>query len=727
MDATCVASENSGTTGFLYNSNGKLVVKGSYVGEMLSLHHLPSGNYTLVSMGRSLLLGNLTSLSDLSSIGLSESTDFVMTQVTVNDGELTAVNVNSVPKLDETRFYYTSNETYFNVNKASITAGNYLTLQAHVDFKAEYADKTDVVTLTIDLPEGCQMVKNSVIANRQAVPHTINGNRVTMTLGKEQYEGQVRFCVIPTLNTNYTVTALASFDIDGQVTQPIGTAQFEAKGLSLSVPEYVASTNISINGTAKGHSEVSIYDNDVLIGKTSSKADGSWTAECELFKPYSHSFHDIYAKIITENGMELTSETRLVEYDKNGNVPEKVTMLYGSSMINYNLLEGTSSPTSYSYVPGDGDFTFLADFTRNDSTEIKNVNFKVLNSDGTVRTLPATFDSKQNKWVATTKYESSSRLPQNVAVEYDLIPMTEFYDTKRDSDNIAALNTIVDLLRDNLKDAQFNLIENNENECVISFISNVSNNQEFLSIKHEDYNNIRMLYEDKAFMSFKNDTIDLCLTDTITGNGSYLLHIWDNNQKAAFTIQYLGENYSKTNNNRRRINPVLNLVTGFAINGFDLFLKLKDVRFWDDLFNQKEETVQQNFNHLKEALDAKCPDGQYKIARNTTAYDFLDLSIGSWELSSKTFLLDFQLKILDERVYLLMRFLRQCMCTSVLTGLSSKIPIKDIAGALGVSEHSLDFLLSIDFAILEGVGNKQWDIFDNRESFHAWYLKETDS
>ena len=441
IDVTCLSSNNSNTIGYLYNSNKKLVAKGSYIGEKLSLRHLQSGTYTLITMGSSTLLGNMPSLASLDDVGLHEGSDYVATNVVVTDGLLTGTTINEVPRMDDTRFYYTSGDTYFNANKESQTAGNYLTLNAHLDFKPEYSDKTDVVRLSIDIPDGCQVVENSVIANRQAVVHTIDGNRLMMTLNKEQWQGQIRFCVIPVLNQTYTLTAMASFDIDGNISQPIGTAQFEAKGLSLSTPKLTANTNITINGTAKGHSEISIYDNEVLIGKTSSKADGSWTATCELYKPYTHSFHDIIAKITTENGMELTSETRQVEFNKTQPaVPQKVTMTYyngwykENKTVEFNLLEGTTTPTSYPFYSG-SDFTFLADFTINDSTLIKNVNIKVLNSDGTVRTLPAVFDGKQNKWVATTKYSSSSRLPRNVAVEYVLNP-TE----KKEYDSTCAID-----------------------------------------------------------------------------------------------------------------------------------------------------------------------------------------------------------------------------------------------------------------------------------------------
>ena len=613
VDATCAASENGETTGFLYNCNGKLVAKGSYVGEMLSLRHLSTGNYTLVSMGRSLLLGNLTSLSDLSSVGLCEGTDYVKTQVEVTDGELTTVNVSEIPQLDETRFYYTNNNTYFNVNKTSVTAGNYLTLQAHIDFKPEYADKADDVTLTIDLPEGCQMVENSVIVNRQAVPHTVNGNRVTMALSKEQYEGQVRFCVIPTLNQTYTVTAMASFDINGQVTQPIGAAQFEAKGLSLSVPESVTRTSITVNGITKGHSEVSIYDNDVLIGKTSSKADGSWTAECELFKPYNHSFHDIYAKITTETGMELTSETRLVEYNKKDNVPEKVTMLYRSSKIDFDLRQGTTSPSYYTYVPGYGDFTFLANFTRNDSSEIKNVNIKVLNSDGTVRTLPATYDGKQNKWVATTKYEGSNRLPQNVKVEYYYNDTSTIDDTERSNDEYINIENAYSKLESYIEDYfDINVISDEDDIVQLSILDNKTDM--YHSIEVELLNPNEQIIDEYVYVEDSENNINFYLKEIIDGNRFESMIIEDD-LNTAYRIRFDVCTNLVTQKTQKRASLVQ--VVEFSANAFipyyDYCSGVIDYNFWKDKLPKDDEDITKERKKAYRMLMATCPDGKSKL------------------------------------------------------------------------------------------------------------------
>ena len=113
LDATCINSNNSSTVGYLYDSGGILAAKGTYVGDKLSLRYILSGDYTLVSMGNSMLLGSMTRLSDISATGLNEGTDYVTTPIVVVDGELTTVSVDDVPKIDEAKFYYTNNNTYY--------------------------------------------------------------------------------------------------------------------------------------------------------------------------------------------------------------------------------------------------------------------------------------------------------------------------------------------------------------------------------------------------------------------------------------------------------------------------------------------------------------------------------------------------------------------------------------------------------------------------------------
>ena len=622
LDAVCDLSNNSGTVGYLYDDNDVLVGKGSYIGETLAMRYLPNGVYTLVSMGKSLLLGSMTRLTDLAAIGLSEGKDYVTTRVEVVDGYLTTVSVNEVPRLDETQFYYTTDNTYFNANKSSVTAGNYLTLSAHVDFKAEHTGKVNGVTLTVDLPEGCQMVENSVIANREVVAHTVNGNRVILSLTEEQWQSEVRFCIIPTMNKSYTITAMALFDVAGQVQQPIGTVQVEAKGLSLSAPKTTANTNIAISGTAMGHSEISVYDNDVLIGTTTSKADGSWTAQCELYKPYSHSFHDIYAKIITESGLELTSETQQVEYDKYNIVPEKVTMLYYNGWykknvdVEFNLLEGIATPSSYPFYTAT-DFTFLADFTRNDTTQIKNVNIKVLNSDGTVRTLPATFDGKQNRWVASTKYSSASRLPRNVTVEYDLIPTEVPFDSTRIiDDNNQFINLIKNYVT-NVDTTKFDVLDANESMIVCQYQTYTMDAPVFIRMEMLDYDKWITELENKDYFAVEYNGKITYMKDSIFDDRC-VNWIWTIEDKNLLQIEISPNNVFNNISTLAVTIPGAALESLMTVFGINTIINnynngYEDLQWWLRKYTQTINDHFKRYNETKQLLDAKCPDGTLRL------------------------------------------------------------------------------------------------------------------
>lgn len=625
IDVTYASSSNGKTIGYLYDANNTLVAKSSYVGESLSLRHLPSGNYTLITMGSSALLGNLTNLSDLNVIGLNEGSDFITANIIVTDGVLSASSIRDVPRMDDSRFYYTTDNAYFSANKASVTSGDYIALSARMDLKPQYQEKVNDVLFTVDLPEGCQLVDNSVIANRQAVAYTCNGNKLMMNLDQEQWQGELRFCVIPTLNQMYTITAMASFDIDGVVSQPIGTAQFESKGLSLSTPSQTADTNIPINGTAKGKSEVSIYDNDVLIGKTTSKADGTWSASCELYKPFSHSFHDIYAKITTENGLELTSETKQVEYNKNMITPKSVTMTFyngwyrENKTVEFNLIDGTTSPTSWPFYSA-ADFTFLADFTKNDSTRVKNVNIKVLNSDGTVRTLPATFDGKHGKWVATTRYSRSSRLPQNVTVEYELFSQDELDNTEFMEEQIQILSNcgqafynfskehyVLEYISDDVNTVSLNLIDAGTSLGIVTITQQDLNE----SIKYLDSVDFDYYIDDEG----KAHCYHINISESALS-----INIVDLADSIAYEVSF---DFSKRDISKAPINIPFDLFDvanwGNTLNGFLTtavpYLNIKsDLDFMYDLCNSYKRILNERNNTARTYLRVRCDDGSLRLS-----------------------------------------------------------------------------------------------------------------
>lgn len=430
-------NENNSVVGILYDGNGVLKSKTQYNGETLTITNLADGSYILVTMGNSKFFNSVLNLSELSNTGLIEGRDYVTNSISISSGVITKLNIVSVPTFDESQFYYTGENTSFSANKSQVTIGNYITLRAKVDFKDEYATSVRDLKLVVDLPESCSFVENSVLAGNGMGGYEVAGNRVTVNMNS--LDDVVRFCVIPTAGGTYKPSAFVQFNYGGEsILQPIGSAYFNAQNLAIFVPSQTADSVVVVNGTAQTDCVVKVFDGNVMIGQTHSLANGRWSARVNLYKPYSHSFHNIYAEVETANGQSLLTDTKLVEFDKTMTQLKTITMLYNGNTIVFDQIEGTTSTNTYSYVPGKSDFTFIAQFTKNDTALVKNLEFKVLASDGTIRRVSSTFSSKHNAWVGKATYDNSSRIPANVSAEYNYVG--------GDIDNTISFNEQTELL-----------------------------------------------------------------------------------------------------------------------------------------------------------------------------------------------------------------------------------------------------------------------------------------
>jgi len=425
--ASYTGNGNAQNTGILYDSTGKLVNKFDYANGLFESGNLPDGSYSLVSMSKSRFFNSVLNLSALSSSGLVQNTDYILQQLTVKTGEITEVTISSIPMLDESKLYYTGDKTLFSVNKTSITAGNYLTLRAELDFKAAYTGIVSNVKLIVDIPEQCSFVNSSLTTGSVVSgSYSMVGNRLTVPLA--DYSDIVRFCIIPLQEGNHAPNAFVEFDLEGStITQPIGAAGFAAEGLTVSVPILTAQKEITIRGTAIGKSEITIYDGDVLIGRTQALASGEWSLECELYKPYALSYHNIHAEVITAQGLTLRTETKEITHNITAIVPSKVTMInvaHPATSLDlceyitvFDFLDPPKKGGTYWYWPSYPDFTFKIEFTKNDPDLISDVILYVSTSAEDTEVLPATYDPAKQLWIATGEFDSY-RLPVNVSVDY---------------------------------------------------------------------------------------------------------------------------------------------------------------------------------------------------------------------------------------------------------------------------------------------------------------------
>lgn len=435
IEASFQQNANRSVVGMLYDKDGKLLKTATYTNALLAFAGLADGAYTLVTMGSSRLFNTIYDLSQLPETGLTLGTDYVQHAVDVESGAISLVRIEQVPTLDESKLYYTGEGTSFAVNKSSIVAGNYLTLTGRIDFKTAYASEVSNVQMIVDLPESCSFVENSVMVGNTTSSYTLNGTRLTIPLVR--YTDRVRFCVIPTLGGNYAPSAFAQFDLNGQsIIQPIGSANYTAKDLSINVPSTVAKTTIPVSGTAIGKSTIEIYDNEVLIGQTTSLANGIWATTCELDEPYNLSLHKIMAKVTTSQGIVLQSENKECFYDKNAVQVSKVMMyhenpeMHKSFALTFDFQKPLDKEENYIYYIYNKKFTFTIDFTDNSPEKLSNVILYVKTAKSGWHPLTATYDAKQDIWVAAGEFGNmyDGDLPVNVSVDYTLNGITATVD-----------------------------------------------------------------------------------------------------------------------------------------------------------------------------------------------------------------------------------------------------------------------------------------------------------
>ena len=429
VTATFNRNINPKVTGLLYDAEKKLVKTADYSGSTQTIEELPDGNYTLVTMGKSDFFNSIYDLDMFASAGLSEDDDYVKNDVQVNSGIISLVSIDEVPFFDESKFYYTGEQTSFSVNKPDIVVGNYLTFRAQLDFKEQYANQVNDVQLIVDLPESCTFIDNSVMAGANMAVYSTSGNRITIPLAYWN-EVIIRLCAIPTLPGDFAPNAFVRFKLNGKtITQPIGNAIFHVENISsIIVPPRSASTVISVGGTALNKCQIDIYDNDVLIGHTTSMANSKWLTTCELYNPYNLSRHNIYAIITTDQGVQVPTETATCIYDKNEPQVSKVTQYNEQRgptpyIVIWDFLNPSLSTQHYSYDMYDNHRTFSYTIEFTDNKAVSNVVLYVKTAKTGWWPLDATYDEEKDVWVTAGEFGDSQNadLPINVGVNFTTI------------------------------------------------------------------------------------------------------------------------------------------------------------------------------------------------------------------------------------------------------------------------------------------------------------------
>ncbi len=436
LKASFEMTDNMQVMGVLYDADGQLVGWAPYKDTELTVTHLKDGDYTLVTMGYSAMATSVASLDRLYQFGIRDN-DMVKNEVSISSGRITTVTNSTVPLLDDSRFSYTSDATLFGVNKDEVSVGSYVTLRADLHFKPQYQDMLSKVRLQFDLPEGVEMVENSMMVGNKTVPYEMDGRQITVLIDDMDDEHLVRFCVVPTRGGLFEVSAGTRFRLNGSTTlQPIGTVRFSATDLTINAPQTTGRRLLPVTGMAVPLSKVEVYDDGALIGETTSLGTGYWSVMCPLDNPYNLSEHGIYAVITTPEGLQMQSEKKTVKVNRGSLTPVVTLRLKGLNhehntddfVFDFRTNTVTPGGMNMRYADSNFEVSLFVDFYDqndmlvNDTTAIRNVKLHILRERGDVLSVDAPYSERHKRWKYTlgeaSDYSVGHNLPVNVDVEY---------------------------------------------------------------------------------------------------------------------------------------------------------------------------------------------------------------------------------------------------------------------------------------------------------------------
>lgn len=661
----------------LYNELGRQVGSSAFRSNNASFGNLPDGQYTVISMRKSSLLGRISNLSSFQEIQLEQGSDYLLNKVNVVTGQITDINIAHIPDLDETKLYYTNGkETYFMPNKSQLTIGNYVTLKAKLTIKDEYSDDVDAATLVVDIPSNCEFIDNSIISGSGYLGYEYADNRLSIPI--QNLSDAVRFCVVPIEGGDCKLSAFVKLIIDNkEILQPIGLAYFEVENFSLAAPKKTSKTNIAIRGTATSDSEVLIYDNETLVGSTYSMPNGQWSLNLSLYKPYSKSIHNLYGEVITQDGKRLLTQSKTVDYDQSYVDLSKVTMVYNNTNIVFDHLNGRNTSNSYSYNPSIGDFTFIADFTENNPEKVSNVIIKILASDGSQRSIPAEYNPTTGNWIVRTKYTDSNKLPVNVTADFKQKNITSIFDENRFSEEEEAFNEEYNKVQRLLLDGESKILKDLEESQIVSILPVGEDEWEYLEMKKIDTNQLKKEFEEFKTYTYVDNECNFTFRDSIADN-VYNFYWINNINEEAYVLKYYGTKSIDIRQTRLAplVFPVVGIVGGVLGTSIDWCNHRGIIDYWKRQLIYDKDRMERQYVDLINALYAECENGDLKI-KDPITFEIDERAVEKWADESYDFLRRYKLQVDIFEQYYNLKWLGTNVLNVVVTGITfgiSRIP-----------------------------------------------------
>jgi|GEM_PF-1366637 len=633
---------NSKNILMLFDDAGKYL-KTYDISSFAETETLESGEYTLILMEKTSFFRSFSSVEKLTALGFEENADYIRKEVTVSSGIISEINDIIVPGLDEEKFKYTvDSNTSFVVNGNDIVAGQYVVARLSYEIDPQYTSSNQKIT--IDFPKEIKFVEESLTFDAENVLHTYGENRLEINTNKSK--GVLRFYILPTTDGEFSLNGSLSFNNAGEeCLQPLGEVLFDVQSRKINVPPKTGNKKIFVSGKTIAKSNITVYDNDIPVGTTEAKSNGSWSVVVELTDPGKFSVHNIRAEIMTNNGYSLKTPTEEVVYDCYHIEPKTITMYnMGDEGENVTVFdfENHTSPGSYRMYPGVfTKFTFVIDFGKANTEKLKDVSLNVYLNSGEVRNYIADYNEVDDNYIVTADFVNFDEAPINVGVAYanineevnyslitgDVLPET-------DKEYVHALSTTVEEL------LECTVTEDNEDISTIECSLGEEALKWDLDIKNLDYSSfdISSLVE-QGYTVCKSDNsnekpqyINLRFTD---GKLSYILIDEEYEYAVEFSVpefDFEGEPevqavalFGRKSNaasfaNRTSFDKQLKIILAIQelidnLNYAKEKLSIEqDIKLNTYLLTKRREETVKMLSEVAGLISARCPDGTSKLS-----------------------------------------------------------------------------------------------------------------
>ena len=406
----------------IFNNAGKKLETVTMSGLTAQSGQLAAGQYTVVVMEKTSMLAAVPTLSKLNEYGLVSGTDYYVKKVTVENGMLCEISEITVPDFDEGKLYYTDKEqTYMNASSSSAVLGELLMLTVSFGFDEATSEKVSDTVVSITLPENCNVTANGVSVNDIIRTDYTFSNQV-LSVPVSDTSATIKIMVRPIKMSEtgyYNFASSLDFTLAGSdIVQPIGTLRVKADNMDFDIPSKTTNGKITATGKTIRQSKIEIYADGMLVATGKSNMAGSYTVPFELVKPYNFCSYPVYCKVTTPDGDIFESETESILYDVNAIQASKVTMIAGSRSVVFDFLNPSDKRLSYSIGSGSYTATFKVEFTENNPEKVRDVYVITTDGSGTETYVPATYSEKNNCWVGTYKYNTTTT-PRGVTVSFN--------------------------------------------------------------------------------------------------------------------------------------------------------------------------------------------------------------------------------------------------------------------------------------------------------------------